>query len=180
MIDRLLGDIDEDQARKLLQRIDEDQLRQGLHVAVEDFVVPHVDEVRTKATEDYEDRHFVREQYRQMSDEQQQEVFDEAWGDLVAVCARIREDPQNGGMELKERLRDPWTMEALLLIFENKDHIDPEYGEEMKEFTTYMVRWMAIQMLPEMYSQDEVRESIEQLFDDADYERAMREYGLEP
>ena len=180
MIDRMLGNIDEDTARSLLNNINDDQLRQGLHVAIEDFVIPHIDDIRIKATEDYESRHHVRDVYKSMSDEEQQEVFDEAWGDIVAVAARLREDPQTGGMELKERLRDPWTMEALLLIFENRDNIDEDYGDEMKEFATFMLRWIGIQMLPEMYSQEEVRESIDKLFDEADYEAAMREYGLTP
>lgn len=179
MFERLLQNMDEDTASNLLNKLNDEQIEQGLEVAVEDFIVPHVEEIRTTSRDQYESRHKVREVYGEMDPQDQQEVFDEAWADMVAVGAQIREQPQRGMLELKQRLRDPWTMEALLLIFDNEDHIDEEYSEEMKEFTTFAVRWMAVNMLPEMYTQEEVEVVVEELFGEQDYEAVMAEYGLE-
>ena len=128
----MLSGMDSDTADSLLRSMDEEQIQSALSTGIENYIVPHLQDIREAAAYDYDDREEVREIYESYSEEKQDEVFHDAAADLIAIAAQVREQPTTGMKELKTRLRDPYTMEALLLIFNNEAHVDPEFSEDQK------------------------------------------------
>lgn len=146
---------------ELMRLIDEYVDRDELLARVDDELQPHFDDVRRRAQS--ENGAEARQYYASLSEEEQQQAFNAAVADLVAVLRDCREDPQVGFPKLKGRLRDPDVMEPLLLIFDNPDRIDPAYTRELKEFAAETVRWAGSQVVPEMYSQSELQSIVDNL-----------------
>lgn len=172
MLKSLMGNLDEETAQGILDQLDDDEVRGYLVELIDNAVVPHFDEIKQKAQET-ESRQQVRERYANLSQEEQEENFHSTVADLVAISQQVREHPRQGMSELKGRLRDPWVMESLLLIFENPRNINPEYADQMKEFCTYMTRWAGMNLAPEMYTRDEAEDLVEQLFPNQDPEEVL-------
>lgn len=105
----------------------------------------------------------VEAQFAKLDDDEQDEQFHQAMAELAVTCAQIREEPAEGVDRLFGMLRDPYTVEALLLIFENDDHIDPDYSEQVKEFARWQLRYIGIHAIPEAYTQAE-REAVAERF----------------
>lgn len=181
LMDMLAGNFDEEQARRLINQMDEEQIAEGIQTGMDEFVVPHLEEVRENAQTTPE-RQAVREQYHSMPDTKQQEAFNRAIWDLVSVAGKLRVSPDEGLRDLKTMLRDPWTMEALLLVFHNPDHIDPDYSEEMRETTTKFTRLAAMNLIPEAYTENEARQLMAEMGLDEDdlQEMVLEAVGSEP
>jgi hypothetical protein len=177
MIGRLLQNMDEDQAEQILDNIDADVLEGHLRKAVDSQIVPHLEEVRNSAASEYEDPKVVRQYYEELPEDEKEEKFSNACADLIAVAAQLRNAPQDGGRELKNRLRDPWMIEALLLIFEDED-VPEEVIESQKEYAATWLKWLGANIVPEIYTQDERRRIVEKLFPNADPETKMQELGI--
>lgn len=156
VISSLLRNANEEDLQALLQEVDVQAMldRLGPHLANE--LEPHFEEIRTRAQN--EESEQAREFYESLPEEEQQEAFEKAVAELATVLQECRENPVAGFPKLKALLRDPDIHEPLLLIFENPNYIDPEYTTDLKEFATYNVRWLAMQVLPELYTPDEVNE----------------------
>lgn len=156
------GTISDQQIERVWNSIDEETKQQSLSNLLEQFVLPHVDDVRERSLADA-DPATIRAQYASLSDDEQQQVFNQAVSDVVGTLFEVREDPREGLMSLKGLLRDPYTIEGLLLIFDNEQHITPEYSEQMKDFAAMHLRWMGVALAPEMYDEQAVREVYSQL-----------------
>lgn len=167
IIQNALSGMDEEQAREILDSLDEEQIAGAIEWSVEEMVVPHLDDVRERAANDTSPEQ-VRKFYESKSPQEQEEIFYEVLHELMTTILLCRERPGEGFPQLKEKLRDPFTMEGLLLIFDGEDpqtgelRIDPEYTETLKDFAATHVKWVAATVIPEMYSEDEVREVLEQ------------------
>lgn len=160
-IKQAMQGMDEEQARAVLESLDEEQIEQAIQWMVDEMIIPHLEEVRQRArsspaTED------VRQQLESMGEQEREQLFYETLDELVAVLVECRENPQQGFDELKTMMRDPWTVEALLLIFENDEHIDAEYTDQLKEFGVTHLRWVGAMVLPEMYEDHEVEQVLDQ------------------
>lgn len=156
----VLNNMDEEQAKQVMNSVDEEQVQQAVKWAVDEMVVPHLKEIRQRSRNDPPTEE-VREHFESMSPEEREQEFYETLDELVAVLVQCRENPQQGFKDLKTMLRDPFTVEALLLIFENDDHIDYEYTQQLKEFGVTHLRWVGCMVLPEMYDEHEVEEVVD-------------------
>lgn len=160
-IQRALSGMDEEQARNILDSLDEEQIEQAIQWMMEEMILPHMEDVRQRAanappTED------VRQQLESMGQQEREQLFYDTLDELVAVLVECRENPQHGFEELKTMMRDPWTVEALLLIFENEEHIDAEYTQQLKDFGVTHLKWIGAMVFPEMYEDYEVEQVLDQ------------------
>lgn len=175
LMEMFAGNFDEEQARQLINAMDDEQIAEGMQTAMDEFVVPHLEDVRENA-QSTPDRQSVREQYHSMPDAKQQEAFNRAIWDMVSVAGKLRVSPDEGLRDLKTMLRDPWTMEALLLVFHNPNHIDPNYSEEMRETATKFTRLAAMNLIPEAYTESEARDLMAEMgLDENDLEDMVME-----
>lgn len=156
----LISNIDEEKAQQILGNMDEDDVADVAEWITEELVLPHLEEIRNRAGQQPSTEE-VRRYYEEMDPQQREQEFYETLDALVATLVMCRERPMEGYTELKTMIRDPYTVEALLLIFENEDHIDPEYSEQMKDFGAEHFRWVGAMVLPEMYEPEEVERVLE-------------------
>jgi len=129
----------------------------------EQSVAPRLASIRQRAADDY-DRTQVRQYYaEELTPEEQQETFDDALRDVLVAAFSVRAAVFSDDMtmetalaDLRALIRDPWTAEAILLIFENAEHIDPEYSDQMKEYGAWVLRSVGVAVLPELYPPETV------------------------
>lgn len=162
-IGSLLSNLDEEQASRILSQLDNSVIKKALTTGIEDQIVPHFDDVRQAAVEEYEPPEDVREKYESMPQSKQEDQFQEAAADLMAVLTQLRDDPLAGGIELKNRLRDPWMVEALLLIFNHEDTPE-DVVEAQKNYAATWMKWVGVNVIPEIYTHAEAREVVEQIY----------------
>jgi len=155
-----LDNMDEEQAKNLMSQLDEEQLSQAITWVLDQQLAPHLHEIRQRS-QSRDDPYRVREYFSNMSEEEQEEAFYDALQNLVAALVQCRSDPNRGFQQLKSQLRDPYTAEALLLIFENEDHIDQQYSQTLKEFAGKNLKWASALVMPEMYTEQERKEALE-------------------
>lgn len=118
---------------------------------------PHFEEIRERAeNEDYE---AARRYYESLSDEEQQEAFEKAVADVMNVLFQCRADPVNGFKMLKERIRDPNTIEPILLTFEGDSRVDPEWTKEQKDAWREIMKRAGTMIVPEAYPEGELEQS---------------------
>lgn len=149
------GDLDEED----LEDVDFEQVFTFVQQAVDQVAAPHVEEIRQEAVRkknNGESRFDARQRLENMDPEQQGDEFEKAAVELVQVAAEIHTDPKAAGQRLKHLVRNPWTMERLLLAFNNPNG-DPgdEYAHEAKEDVTDFVRWFTMWLVPEVYTHQE-------------------------
>lgn len=160
------GSVSDEQVERIWSQIDQQTKRDAVQTGLDQFVIPHLEGVKQRARDDTPAAD-VREQYADLDDEEQQEVFNQAVSDVVAALFEIRERPAEGLLTLKGLLRDPYTVEGLLLIFDNEQHIDPSYSEQMKDFAAMHLEMVGVALAPEMYDEATVREVYDRLGLDA-------------
>lgn len=177
MIGRLLEGMDEEQAEALLENIDSEVLEGHLKNGIQSQIVPHLEEVRETAEQEYEDPQEVRDYYENLPEDEKEQKFNNACADLIAIASQLRNSPQSGGKELKNRLRDPWLTEALLLIFEAEE-VPDEVVQSQKDYAATWLRWLGANIVPEIYTMDDRKEIVEMLFPNADPEAKMQELGI--
>lgn len=158
----VLQNIDKQTLRNLQQQVDEDTIRELLDVAIEERIVPHLRQIRSSA-EQKPDHETIRSEFEDDPEDVQQENFDDAVTSVIEALFLLRQQPQEGGTLLKQLIRDPYVIEGLLLIFDNEQHIDPEYSAQIKEFAALHLHWAGVALMPEAYSPEEVREVAEEL-----------------
>jgi hypothetical protein len=178
MISRLLDNMDEEQANEMISQLDEEIISDAVQTGTEEHLIPHLSDIREAATEDYEDPEAVREHYESLNDEEQTERFHQAAADLIAVMTELREDPTEGGKKLKDRLRDPWMIEALLLIFDHED-VPDDVATEQKDFAATWIKWVGVNVLPEMYDQNDVESVVSTLYPEESVDTIIEEMDLD-
>ena len=173
-ISSMLENMDEETANNILSNIDKSTINRYLQQGIEEHLVPHFEEVKEKAIMEYKPPREVREHYESLSPEKQEEKFNRAASDLLSVMTQLRTEPHGAGTELKKRLRDPWTVEALLLIFEHED-LPREEVERQKNYAATWIKWAGVNVMPEMYTEDEIRDVVEELFSEEQVEETVRQ-----
>lgn len=165
------GDVDEAQVQQIFAAIPPETKQQAVMAALDNYVVPHFHDIRSRQESD-PDNERIRAKYAELSDDEQQEVFNTAVAEVVGALFEVRESPQQGLVTLKKLLRDPYTVEGLLLIFDNDEHIDPAYSEQIKNFAATHLRWAGCALMPEAYDPEVVRQTGEEI--GLDLERARQ------
>lgn len=174
----MLSNMDGDMANSVLEALDQDAIESALKKGIDKEVVPHLEQVQKRARDDDADSAEVRAHYESLNDEEQTNRFNEAAADLMAVFTEMREQPVTGAKKLKGRLRDPWTVEALLLIFDH-EQVPDEVVDQQKDYAATWLKWVGVNTIPEMYDRDQVRGVAKRLYPDRDPEAVLDELGVE-
>lgn len=154
-IQNLIANLDDEQIAQLQQQIDPEQIHALLESRIDEDLGPHLEEIRERSRQQ-PDPEQIREDFANAPPEQQQELFDAAVGDILTVFHLLREDPMAALNEAKDLLRNPYTAEAVLLIFHNDQHIDSDYGEQMKAYGASLMAYLGTLVAPEMYDDAEI------------------------
>jgi len=178
MIQQLLKGMDSETASQVLSSLDDEMIEQALETGIEQELVPHLETVRENASEEYEEPAYVRAYYEDLSEDEQNEKFHQAAADLVGVAVDLRENPVQGLSKLKGRLRDPWTTEALLLIFNHED-IPDEIEDERKEFASLWMKYIGAHVIPEIYEREDVAGMVKQMYPAEEAEKILDDLGVE-
>jgi len=139
--------------------IDNDDVQEALLRVVEDKATPRLEEIRERAR-DAEDPDAVREQIESLPDDDKNRLFHDTWAELIAACVQLRIEPIEGMVNLKQMIRDPWTVEAMLLLFED-EQIPGEIVGANKDLMADYMNWIGIALAPEMYERAEVERMVE-------------------
>ena len=177
MIGNILNGMDGEAASEILNSMDDDMIENALETGIEQELVPHLSEVRTKAAEEYRSPAEVRAYYEGLDEEQQNVKFHEAAADLMAVAVDLRENPLTGLKKLKERLRDPFVIEALLLILDHEE-VPDEVVHERKEFASTWLKYVGLHVVPEIYERDDLREMVETMYEGEDAEEILDQHDV--
>lgn len=178
MIKNLLNGMDPERASELLAEMDDDLIEDALEAGIEQELVPHLQDVRENAAEEYRSPAEVRAYYEGLSEAEQTEKFHEAAADVMGVAVDLRESPVTGLKKLKGRLRDPWTVEALLLIFDHPD-VPDEVVHERKEFASTWLKYAGLHIIPEVYERGDLREMVNQMYPDEDADTILDQFNVE-
>lgn len=173
----MLKNMDGDMANSVLEALDEDAIESALKKGIDKEVVPHLEQVRERAVEDDADSAQVRAHYESLSENEQTQKFNEAAADLMAVFTELRESPISGAKKLKGRLRDPWTVEALLLIFDH-EQVPDEVVDQQKDYAATWLKWVGVNMIPEIYTRNQVLEVANRLYPDRDPNKVLDDMGI--
>jgi hypothetical protein len=95
----------------------------------------------------------------------------------MSVAVTIRSNPIEGMEELKARLRDPWTTEALLLILDHPD-VPDDVATERKEYASAWIKYIGVNVVTEVYSREDAREMIEMMHPEEDPEEVLDRLGV--
>lgn len=150
------GQLDQEQIDNIWNSIPAEQKEAVTEQLLSQYVIPHIKEVRQRAAEARPNEE-IRAELEALSEEEQQTEFLEATAEVFAALLEIRERPRTGLRQLKSLLRDPYLIEALLLVFNNDRHIDPEYSDSMKNYMGDVLEEWGVAIAPEMYAEAEVR-----------------------
>lgn len=172
MISDLLNGMDSQTAEAVLDSLDDEMIERALEAGIEKEVVPHLEDVRENVVDEYPDAKDVRSHYESLSQEEQEEKFNRAAADVMGVLVELRENPTEGLKKVKGRLRDPWVIEALLLIFDHEG-VPKELSDQRKEYASTWLRNVGVHVIPEVYHRDEAKEVIRTLYPDEDPEEVL-------
>jgi hypothetical protein len=164
--------IDPDTAAMILDRMGEKELAQLLRNRdvsgmidkaapyVDEELEPHFEDIKARAeSEDYAE---AREYYESMSDEDLQDAFNKTVADLIATARECREQPNIGFPKLKQRLRNPDTIEPLARTLGDPS-VEEDGGEGVSpDDIRFIMMWGGASVAPEMYSESE-REQIQEV-----------------
>ena len=171
----LIGGLDEDAAASILENMDDDVMEDAIETGIEREVVPHLLDVRERADSDEDpDPAYVRAKYEDLSEEEQTEKFNKAAADVMGVMAEVRNSPLSGLRKLKGRLRDPWTIEALLLIFDHPE-IPDDVVQERKNYAADWLKYAGVHVIPEVYTKEDAKEVAAVMYPNRDPEAAAEE-----
>lgn len=143
---------------RIASNMDEEQVQEAVLQIIEEKAHPHLEDIKQRA-ENTEDADYVREYLESLEPEERNKVFHEAWGELIATFVQTRIEPMDGIENLKRMVRDPWTVESLLLIMEDEE-IPADVEQEQKDALATYLHWMGIAIAPEMYELEDVEEMV--------------------
>jgi hypothetical protein len=139
--------------------IENEDVQKALLRILEDKATPRLEEIRMKA-EASEDPETVRDRIESLPESEKDRLFHDTWAEIIASLVQLRVEPMEGMTNLKKMIRDPFTVESMLLLFE-VDEMDDEIVQANKDLAAEYLNWMGCAVAPEMYSRDEVVEFIE-------------------
>lgn len=140
--------------------LDNDDVQEALMRVAEEKTRPKLNEIRERAS-DSPSKEEVRERLDNLSEEDKNEVFHETWAELITAAVELRVDPLEGMRNLQTMIRDPFTLEVLLLLFEDEE-IPSDITVANKDLVSDYVSWMGRAVAPEMYEREEVEEMVEE------------------
>lgn len=178
MITDMISGMDEETASNIISSMDEEVIESALKSGIEQELVPHLQDVREKAKDEYEENEYVREKYESLSEDKQTKKFNKAAADIMSVAVKLRSSPMRGMQELKGRLRDPWTVEALLLIFDHPE-VPDEVVEQRKNYAAAWLKYVGVNVIPEVYTREAAMDMIETFYPDSDPEEVLDQLGVE-
>lgn len=170
--------MDEDTASDILSSMDDDMIESALKTGIEQELVPHLQDVREMAEDDYESSDYVRQKYESLPEDQQTKKFNKAAADLMSVAVKLRANPMKGMQELKGRLRDPWTVEALLLIFDHEE-VPDRVVQERKDYAATWLKYVGVNVIPEVYTREAAVDMVRTMYPDSDPEQILDQLGVE-
>lgn len=152
----------EDQVRQIAEQVDlsNDDVQEALLKVGEDKIRPQLDEIKERAS-NADDPDAVRQQLAELSDEKKNEVFHETWAQFITACVQLRVEPLEGMRNLKTMIRDPWTVEIMLMLMED-DEIPAEISEANKDLISQYITWIGRAIAPEMYEREEVEAMVDE------------------
>jgi hypothetical protein len=152
----------EDQVRQIAEQVDlsNDDVQEALLKVGEDKIRPQLDEIKERAS-NADDPDAVRQQLAELSDEKKNEVFHETWAQFITACVQLRVEPLEGMRNLKTMIRDPWTVEIMLMLMED-DEIPTEISEANKDLISQYITWIGRAIAPEMYEREEVEAMVDE------------------
>jgi hypothetical protein len=155
-------DPSQDQIRNMAEQVDisDDEVQEALLKVGEDKIRPQLEEIKERAgqTEDVDE---IRSKLAEMDDEQIDAVFHETWAEFITACVQLRIEPLEGMRNLKTMIRDPWTIEIMLLLMED-DEIPTEISKANKDLITQYVTWIGRALAPEMYEREHIEAMVEE------------------
>lgn len=100
----------------------------------------------------------VRQKIDQMSVEQQENLRDSVWTELIGgMIAGLQHGDRQGFQNIKSMIRDPYAVEGLLLEFRLE-------GEEPSEdFIRDVLTFLGMSLFPRMYSDEEIEQKGDRL-----------------
>lgn len=151
-----------DQVRKMAEQVDlsNDDVQEALLKVGEDKIRPQLDEIKERAA-DADAPQDVRQQLEELPDEKKNEVFHETWAQFITACVQLRVEPLEGMRNLKTMIRDPWTVEIMLMLMED-DEIPNDISDANKDLISQYVTWIGRALAPEMYEREEVEAMVEE------------------
>lgn len=149
------GELSGNEIDTLWNQISDAQKQQMLTLLFDEKVVPHLQDIRARRQR--QDAMAVRERYADLELETKKELIVEAVGEIVATFYELRENPQAGLLNLKELIRDPTIAEALLLVFDDPEYVDPAYSADAKEYAAHKMTAIGVALFPELYEAETVR-----------------------
>lgn len=152
----------EDQVRQIAEQVDlsNDDVQEALLKVGEDKIRPQLDEIKERAAE-ADDPDSVRQQLAELTDEKKNEVFHETWAQFITACVQLRVEPLEGMRNLKTMIRDPWTVEIMLMLMEDGE-IPDEISEANKDLISQYITWIGRAIAPEMYEREEVEAMVDE------------------
>lgn len=150
------------QIRRMAEQVDinDDDVQEALLKVGEDKIRPQLEAIKERA-EDADDPEEIRAKLNEMDDEQIDEVFHETWAQFITACVQLRIEPLEGMRNLKTMIRDPWTIEIMLLLMDD-DEIPDEITEANKDLITQYVTWIGRALAPEMYDREHIESMVEE------------------
>lgn len=152
----LMAAMDEETVEHIVAHLPEEHLHRALAMLIDRRVIPHLFDIRERADGDVSTVE-AREQLMDLGEDARHQLFFDTINDVVQALMLIRSQPFIGLARLKKLLRDPYTIEGLLLIFDHEG-VEPAAREEMKDFVAAHVWLVGVAVLPEMYAEEERQE----------------------
>lgn len=156
MLKNMVGDMDPEQTAELARQMDIAGFIEKMIPVLYEELEPHFDDIKFEAqSEDFDE---AREYFESLDDDEQYDILIETISDVTTTLRLCRERPQDGFPMLKERIRNPDTLEPLLFIFDDNENIDDPKG-----FARNVITLAGVNMIPEAYTEIE-RSTIESRF----------------
>jgi len=152
----------EDQVRQIAEQVDlsNDDVQEALLKVGEDKIRPQLDEIKERAS-NADSPAAVRQQLAELSDEKKNEVFHETWAQFITACVQLRVEPLEGMRNIKTMIRDPWTVEIMLMLMED-DEIPNDISDANKDLISQYITWIGRAIAPEMYDREEVEAMVDE------------------
>lgn len=139
--------------------IENEDVQKALMRILEDKANPKLEEIKQRA-EDADSPQTARRQIEALPETEKDALFHETWAELLCGLAQLRIEPVAGLSNLKRMIRDPYTVEAMVLIFE-VDEMPYETVQANKDLFSDYLNWIGCALAPEMYPRDDVEDFIE-------------------
>jgi hypothetical protein len=153
---------------QMANKMESDDVRNAVLEIIEDKLYPHLEQIKSRHEREAkeESREEVREHLEGLPPDERETIFHNTMAELVVTLCQFRLEPVQAGRHLKTMIRDRNTVEAIALIMDQEavfsDRDDGEVETAQKDTLVTYLHWAGVALAPEMYSEEEVKEMIEQ------------------